>query len=466
MATIASVWRRLVTCLSSLKFYLILLCLVATVFVLLQICSFQITQHSLSLPPALLTYLKHQPEQQSENKTAYLVEKLRESVTFLPLKDIRFSNKPLEGHTWFMSSLLDNQTKGEAQYQEFPSDSSNGRLLCLKGIDEHDGSWNYYALAWPEALPTNAMLQEGLTFVSYNQYDYGNLWHGLTAAFPFVSWSLRNQCEKPQKWVLYHKGELRYWMGNWLSEILTATYGQEPEIIHFVDKNKPVCFEKAVVMRHNEGGMSREKRLEVFDHLRCKVRNYCNIASSETSKPRIGMTLLLRTGARSFKNESAVINVFKRECERVDGCVLSVSYSNNLTFCEQVELMKRTDVLVSPHGAQLTNLFLMDRNSSVMEFFPKGWLKLAGVGQLVYKWGANWSGMRHEGAWHDPFGETCKFPDTDKRCMSLVYKNAMIGYNETYFGEWARLVLGKVNIRKKEEIPEHNHVSLDVCSQC
>ena len=128
-------------------------------------------------------------------------------MTFLPLKDIRFSNKPLEGHTWFMSSLLDNQTKGEAQYQEFPSDSSNGRLLCLKGINEHDGSWNYYALAWPEALPTNAMLQEGLTFVSYNQYDYGNLWHGLTASFPFVSWSLRNQCETPQKWVLYHKSD-------------------------------------------------------------------------------------------------------------------------------------------------------------------------------------------------------------------------------------------------------------------
>lgn len=58
------------------------------------------------------------------------------------------------------------------------------------------------------------------------------------------------------------------------------------------------------------------------------------------------------------------------------------------------------------------------------------------------------------------FGETCKFPDTDRRCMSLVYKNAMIGYNETYFGEWARLVLSKV--------PEHSkgYGSLDVCPQC
>lgn len=122
-------------------------------------------------------------------------------------------------------------------------------------------------------------------------------------------------------------------------------------------------------------------------------------------------------------------------------------------------------MLVSPHGAQLTNLFLMDRNSSVMEFFPKGWLKLAGVGQRVFQWGANWSGMRHEGTWHDPVGETCEFLDTDRRCMS-VYKNAMIGHNETYFGEWARRVLDKVNNRMKQNITEHNNHGYDSLDEC
>ncbi|XP_020872808.1 uncharacterized protein LOC9305276 [Arabidopsis lyrata subsp. lyrata] len=463
-----SVSMRLVTCLASPKFSLNVLCLVVTVFVLLQIWSFHITQQPILLPPSLFTYLKEQqqePEQIiSENETAYLVEKLRESVTFLPLKDLRFSNKPLEGHTWFMSSLYDNQTKGEVQYQEFPSESSKGRLLCLKGVDEHDGSWNYYALAWPQALPVNASLQEGLTFVSYNHYSYGNMWHGLSAMVPFVAWSLRNQCESPQRWVLYHWGELRFKMGNWLSEIITATYGQNTKFLRFVDENKPVCFHKAVVMRHNEGGMSRERRMEAFDLIRCKARKYCNISLSQTSESRIGMTLLMRTGPRSFKNESAVIDVFKRECKRVEGCELKVSYSNNLTFCEQVELMKMTDVLVSPHGAQLTNLVLMDRNSSVMEFLPKGWRKLAGVGQLVYQWGASWSGMRHEGSWHDPDGEICQFPDTDRRCMS-VYKNGRIGYNETYFGEWAKSVLGKLREKKMENVLGRNHSygSLDGC---
>ncbi|KAK7368829.1 hypothetical protein VNO80_10860 [Phaseolus coccineus] len=41
-------------------------------------------------------------------------------------------------------------------------------------------------------------------------------------------------------------------------------------------------------------------------------------------------------------------------------------------------------------------MFLMERNSGVMEFFPKGWLKLAGVGQYVYHLVASWSGMKHQ----------------------------------------------------------------------
>lgn len=112
--------------------------------------------------------------------------------------------------------------------------------------------------------------------------------------------------------------------------------------------------------------------------------------------------------------------------------------------------MSLTDILISPHGAQLTNMFFMDRNSSVMEFFPKGWLKLAGVGQYVYHWIASWSGMKHQGAWRDPNGEKCPYSEDDRRCMSF-FKSGKIGYNETYFSEWARNVLNEVKTRKEEE---------------
>ncbi|XP_043711105.1 uncharacterized protein LOC122659996 [Telopea speciosissima] len=388
-----------------------------------------------------------------------MATKLRESVTFLPLKDLRYTNTALQGHTWFMSSMYDTHEEGEVQYQQFPSEASKGRLLCILGHDTHDGSWNSYALAWPEALPHKATLLKGLTFVSYNHYNYDNIWHGLSAMVPFVAWHRTiGSCRVPNRWILYHWGELRTKMGSWLRYLMEATYGGALNMEGFDGIEGPACFEEAVVMRHNEGGMSRERRMEVYDLLRCKARVSCNVSLegriaevNEKGVPVIGLTLFMRTGARSFKNDSAVIEIFQGECLKVEGCRVSVAYSNNLSFCDQVRLMSSTDILVSPHGAQLTNMFFMDRNSSVMEFFPKGWLKLAGVGQFVYHWIASWSGMRHRGAWRDPNGDKCPYPEDDRRCMS-IYKGGKIGYNATFFGEWVREVLQDVTQSKMEEV--------------
>ncbi|KAF5182086.1 transmembrane protein [Thalictrum thalictroides] len=362
-----------------------------------------------------------------------------------------------------MSSLYDKQ-EDEVQYQYFPSEESQGRLLCIMGNDTHDGSWNSYALAWKDALPYNATFLEGLTFVSYNHYNYDNIWHGLSAVVPFISWHKKERCAIPARWILYHWGEVRRGMGTWLTHLMKATFGGDIKVETFDQISGPACFERAVVMRHNEGGMSKDSRLGVYDLLRCKARVYCNVSLegrgadvNEKGVPQIGMTMFMRTGARSFRNESIVTKIFERECLKVDGCGIKIAYSNNLSFCEQVSLMSSTDILLSPHGAQLTNMFFMDRNSSVMEFFPKGWLKLAGIGQYVYHWIASWSGMRHRGAWRDPNGEYCPYPEDDQRCFS-IYKGGRIGYNETYFTEWAQNVLSDVKMSKMEEASKRSYM--------
>ena len=89
-----------------------------------------------------------------------LISRLRDSVTFLPLKDLRFTETAMEGNTRFMSSLNDTREENEAEYLYFPSQASKGRL------DKADGTKNSYALAWPEALPNSVTLLKGLTFVS------------------------------------------------------------------------------------------------------------------------------------------------------------------------------------------------------------------------------------------------------------------------------------------------------------
>lgn len=125
-------------------------------------------------------------------------------------------------------------------------------------------------------------------------------------------------------------------MATWLSTLMEATFDGPQRIEGFEnDDGSPVCLEKAVVMRHNEGGMAREKRMEVYDLIRCKARAYCNVTSDEKTM-EIRMTLFMRTGARSFKNQTAVIEIFANECAKVEGCRLIVAYSYNLTVCEQV----------------------------------------------------------------------------------------------------------------------------------
>lgn len=164
-----------------------------------------------------------------------------------------------------------------------------------------------------------------------------------------MAWHKMKHCGAlPDRWVLYHWGELRLKIGAWLTAMMEATFDGPQHIEGFEwvendggrggDSPWPVCFEEAVVMRHNEGGMSRESRMEVYDLMRCKARVHCNVSSDKTTMtlPEIGMTLFMRTGARSFKNETAVTEIFGKECAMVEGCKLVVAYSNSLTVCEQV----------------------------------------------------------------------------------------------------------------------------------
>ena len=110
-----------------------------------------------------------------------------------------------------------------------------------------------------------------------------------------------------------------------------------------------------------------------------------------------------------------------------------------------MRLLSATDVLISAHGAQLTNLVFMDRNSSVMEFYPLGWRQRAGGGQFVFRWMADRAGMRHEGSWWDPDGEPC--PDSPD--ILSCYKSRQIGHDEAYFAEWAARVFAAARERKR-----------------
>uniref|UniRef100_M0ZPX1 Uncharacterized protein n=1 Tax=Solanum tuberosum TaxID=4113 RepID=M0ZPX1_SOLTU len=285
-----------------------------------------------------------------------MTAKLKHSVTFLPLQDSRFRETATTGHTWFMSSLNDTREENEAEYLYFPSKASKGRLLCFKGRDMKDGTKNSYALAWRESLPDSAILLEGLTFVSYTYYDHTNLWHGLCAVAPFVRWSMKNECLRPERWVLFHWGELRLRMGSWIQQLLQTNFGEVKVEGFDRGDNVPYCFEKAVVMRHEMSQMGQENKLKTFNLLRCKARSYCGINPAgkgreinERGFPIIRLTLLMRRGSRSFKNATVVTDIFSKECARVEGCILHVVQSDDLSFCDQVHIFPFLPSVLSSH---------------------------------------------------------------------------------------------------------------------
>ena len=127
-------------------------------------------------------------------------------------------------------------------------------------------------------------------------------------------------------------------MGQWVKTLTEATIGNEVRIEGFgkYENVGPVCFERAVVFRHNDGRLRRERREQVYDMMRCKARAYCKVVENFGDMNKIRLTLLMRVGGRAFKNETTVIRVFDKECKKVDGCVLKIARPNNLTFCDQV----------------------------------------------------------------------------------------------------------------------------------
>ncbi|RCV31243.1 hypothetical protein SETIT_6G160900v2 [Setaria italica] len=378
-----------------------------------------------------------------------LIDRLRTSVTFLPLRDTR-----RRAGEWFISALNDtSEPEGEAKNLVLPSAASSGRVLCVHAPTRSDAA---YALAWRDALPRGAALRPGLTFVSEMSYDYRNLWHGLSALVPFASWHARTGCRAvPARWALFlHGAAVRSGAtSGWLASLAEAATGAEMVVETFPDGagGTPACFEEAVVFRRQMEGLSRARLLGAFDFMRCKARARCGVADAAPGAGAAGpssallrVTLLFRTGARAFKDEAAVARVFGAECARVAGCVVTAAHASNLTFCDQVRLLSATDVLVSAHGAQLANMLFMDRNSSVMEFYPLGWRQRAGGGQFVYRWMADRAGMRHEGSWWDPHGEPCPGSPDILSC----YKNRQIGIDEAYFARWAARVFAAAKERK------------------
>lgn len=377
-----------------------------------------------------------------ENASDLMRRYIGQNVEFRPLMDVGIQSKlATDGIHRFMSAIRGRgMAMGAPEFFNFPSNFSDGRVLCIKGNSTSNGTINQYAFAFPEALPPNALFLRGHTLISENSYDFVNLWHSFTNFVPFFYWKTESQCSIASRIVIFQLGSLKLGIGSWIRRILEAT-GLSPEIETLSYDGRPVCFEKAVVNRMGLHRIHTEDMFKIIQEIRCRTRRMCNVLKPVAigERKQFTVTLAVRSHGRAFRNVSAWRDVVKSQCEALQDCEWVVIYPANLTFCQQVEAMSKTDILVSAHGAQLTNMIFMNPGGRVLEMFPKGWLELAGSGQYIYRNLATMMGLKHEGFWRDPSTPNCTNPEQHGKCMSF-YKFQKIGLNSTYVAAW----LGKV----------------------
>ena len=97
---------------------------------------------------------------------------------------------------------------------------------------------------------------------------------------------------------------------------------------------------------------------------------------SETNVTTVRIGILDRQKTRRLQNLEAIIRAIARKMQKEPllRAKFIVSDFEDMTFQDQVRFLSQTDVLVSPHGAQLTGIPLLPNCASVLELFPTGYL--------------------------------------------------------------------------------------------
>jgi hypothetical protein len=104
--------------------------------------------------------------------------------------------------------------------------------------------------------------------------------------------------------------------------------------------------------------------------------------------PRIAILNRKWGEKRNLKN---IVRLSKQLSRRLpENPDVPVMYFKNKTFLEQVDFFAKTDIVISPHGAQLTGIPFMPDCGAVLELFPKGYYLPAFFGTL-----ANVSNLNH-----------------------------------------------------------------------
>jgi capsular polysaccharide biosynthesis protein len=93
---------------------------------------------------------------------------------------------------------------------------------------------------------------------------------------------------------------------------------------------------------------------------------------------------------RSFLNAVTVARAIKDSGLSAE---VPIVYFENATFTEQIQFFNNIDIVLSPHGAQLTSMVFVPSCGGVLEFFPRGYFLPFYFGSLARAAGLRYTAL-------------------------------------------------------------------------
>jgi Glycosyltransferase 61 len=152
----------------------------------------------------------------------------------------------------------------------------------------------------------------------------------------------------------------------------------------------------------------------------------CHTTTIPPPPPRIA--ILNRQINRSLVNVQALVGALE-QAFGTSNTTVPVVYFEDTTFQDQMDFMANTDIVISPHGAQLTSIIAMPECGGLLEIYPPQYYPVNFFGSL-----ADASAILHQTLYLDPSGN-----NNTVSAVTVDVPYAAVDYHSRVLARSARL---------------------------